>query len=101
MLVDIKDSNEAYYIKELEVVVQINKLMREVIEIGTANKVFFKGYGLSGKTGTSKDENGKQNGLFIGFTTDKSYAIIVNLYENIGSTAAMIASDVLYLSNNL
>ncbi len=103
LVIDIKTQKIIYQIKEIKIIKKIKKLMRKVIENGTAKNIFFKNYGFAGKTGTAKDENNQLYGLFIGFTHDRPYAIIVNIKNNIGATAAMIASDIIYLyekSNN-
>lgn len=97
LVVDIKTKNKLYSVKEIDIINKIRKLMLKVVKEGTAKGVFFKNHKLSGKTGTAKDKNNKLNGLFIGFTVDKPYAIIVNVKNNIGAGAAMIASDIIYL----
>ena len=96
-VIDIKTRKILYYVKEINIIKKIKELMRKVVKNGTAKNSFFKNYGFSGKTGTAKDENNKLYGLFIGFTQNKPYAIIVNIKNNIGATAAMIASDIIYL----
>jgi len=97
IVMDIKTGKNISFIKEIDIIKKIRYLMFNVIQKGTGRKVFFKNYGFSGKTGTSKNDENKLNGLFIGFLKDKPYAIIVNIYNNIGSISAMIASDIFYL----
>ncbi len=97
LVVDIKTKDKLYSVKEINIINKIRKLMSKVVKEGTAKGVFFKNYGFSGKTGTAKDKNKKLNGVFIGFTVDKPYAIIVNIKNNIGATAAKVASDIIYL----
>ncbi len=76
---------------------KMKKWLRDVILFGTASHVHFKGLGLSGKTGTGLDHQGRYNGVFIGYLTRYPYGIVVNLHQKIGTNAAMIAGDVFYL----
>ena len=94
--IDLKKKKFLFKV-DSDIIIKIKKLMRGVVTRGTARNVFFKKYGFSGKTGTASNEEGRFNGVFIGYLKDYPYAIVVNLYDNIGSNAAKIASDVLFI----
>lgn len=75
----------------------IRNWLREIVVSGTASHAHFKGYGLSGKTGTGADFSGQFNGVFIGYLTAFPLGIVVNIKGKLGSNAAMIASDTFFL----
>ncbi len=96
--VDIRNGQpNKYKIWEKDILFKINDYMFDVIQKGTARNIKFKKHHFSGKTGTSKGENNKLNGVFIGFIRKKHYGIVVHLNNQIGSSASMIASDILFL----
>lgn len=64
----------------------IKKILKDVVEKGTAKGAKKKDLAISGKTGTAElkltgGESGKENGWFVGYPTDKQDIIIAMMVE--------------------
>ena len=77
----------------------LGKLMKNVVENGTASALNGRGYTVAGKTGSAEfDENGSSHSWFIGYSNvDDPYIAVAVIVENggTGSEAAVpIAGDI-------
>ncbi len=94
---DLENKSIKFNLDDKEMIKKINKFLKAVIIHGTGNKIKYFKNKFYGKTGTYHDKNNRYNGVFIGFVKEKNLAFVVNIYDNIGSNAAKMASEVLYL----
>ena len=77
----------------------LGKLMKNVVENGTASALNGRGYTVAGKTGSAEfDENGSSHSWFVGYSNvddpDIAIAVIVENGETGSEAAVPIAADV-------
>ena len=80
----------------------LGKLMKNVVENGTASALNGRGYTVAGKTGSAEfDENGSSHSWFIGYSNvDDPDLVVAVIVENGGSgseAAVPIAGQILML----
>lgn len=74
-----------------DIVDQLNDYLIQVVEdpAGTAHGVFIPGISIAGKTGTAEiksskdDQNGTENGWFIGFNSDNPELLLTMMIEDV------------------
>ncbi|MBC5638236.1 penicillin-binding transpeptidase domain-containing protein [Ornithinibacillus sp. BX22] len=74
-----------------DIVKNLNKYLIQVVEdpAGTAHGVFIPGMSIAGKTGTAEiksskdDQNGTENGWFIGFNSDNPELLLTMMIEDV------------------
>src|SRR5699024_10204438 len=79
-----------------------NKLsgyLRDVVTSGTAKIANDKKVAISGKTGTVElkqayEEDGAQNGWFVGYATDDEDISIATLVEDVGGAGSSVATEI-------
>lgn len=71
----------------------MQEILRGIVESGTAKAAQIEGYPISGKTGTAElkltaDENGRENGWFVGYPTVNQNMLVAMMIENVHNRGA-------------
>lgn len=78
---------------------KISGYLRDVVTSGTAKIANDKKVAISGKTGTVElklayEEDGAQNGWFVGYATDDEDILIATLVEDVGGAGSSAAAEI-------
>lgn len=65
----------------------LNEMLKDVINVGTAQKLNTLPYYVAGKTGSAENGSGADHGWFVGYApADNPQVAVVVVYENIGGS---------------